>query len=262
MSVANRAQRDFHDELADLGFERTARGQYRRGPMRLDVENAWVSLSVPAGDAPTGAPAGELGRPGPWKVVANGGDTIHVADLPIRHLECSSDLDAAEYAAPRLCDVVNWALGTWDGQAASDWEPPANAEIEAWLGARKLTIDSRHARQATLVREPGRLALSAPILARVPADLPPVRAEWLRTLLVETQRRWRMVRLGFRGGESIGPLMAEVDFSGAPRASLESLLTAGLAALGCAVRWSIEPAEFLVDQNRPCRSLEICKGVK
>jgi hypothetical protein len=245
-----------HAELSGAGFSRARPGdEYRCNGAVYRVEGRWSALRsaqpVPAADPLVD----QLGKPGLWKWArdANGAGAVRVFDLP----PLASGPDAEDEGSP-LSACLEWALGTAHGRVPDGWQPPPRVQVDGWAPPAALTVHAGTlVRQATVVHGPGRLALTCPVLTRVPEGLPPARRAWLRELLIEAQDRWRMVRVGFGGEASAPAVLAEVDLSGSPPEVAECLFGAGLTALRWVVEWLARPADFLADAARPSRALEV-----
>jgi hypothetical protein len=170
-------------------------------------------------------------------------------------LESESD---AEEPKPALIQCVDWAVETAEMETASAWDAPSEAEVRSWISGAELTIQShRHVRQISLQRDDHRLALSVPIVAEIPAELPGSRNTWLRDLLLATQNQWRMVRVVDESNGSSRSAIAQIDFTGAPHPILETLFTVGLQSLRYAVQWSVQSADLLVDLGVACHAWEV-----
>jgi hypothetical protein len=154
----------------------------------------------------------------------------------------------------RAC--VQWALATESGEAPAGWQPPPREEIESWVPADRLTVQAGPlVRQGQLVCAPERLALRFALVHSIPAGLPEARREWLEEALAEAQDRWRLVRVGLTADGAAA--LAEVDFTGCPRAALEVLFPTGLDALRWVVAGLVNVADFLADAGASCRALEV-----
>jgi hypothetical protein len=245
--------------MAKAGFTRPGPGEaFRCNGVLLRDEGGWsvVRAARPAADADP--LQGQLGQPGLWKWAseAGGAGTTRVFDLP--PLAAGSGEADAEDERTRLTACLDWAVATSHGHLPDGWQPPPRADVDAWAPPLALTVQAGAlVRQASVVYGPGRLALTCPVLTRLPEALPPERRAWLRELLVEAQDRWRMVRLGFAGEPAAPAVLAEVDLSGCPAEVVENVFRAGLAALRWVVEWLARPADFLADAARPSRALEV-----
>ncbi len=246
-----------HAQLLKAGFSRARPGEeFRCNGVLLRDEGGWavVRSAKPAADADP--LEGQLGRPGLWKCVrdADGAGLLRVFDLP-RLPDAPEETDGEGERAP-LAACLEWAAATSHGRLPEGWQPPPRAEVNAWAPPAALTVQAGAlVRQASVVYAPDRLALTCPVLTRVPEALPEARRAWLRELLVEAQDRWRMVRVGFAG--EAPAVLAEVDLSGCPPEVVESVFRAGLAALRWVVEWLARPADFLADAALPSRALEV-----
>lgn len=255
-SMVHPAPGRLHAQLAGAGFTRARPGdEFRCNGALLRVEGGWSTVRS-AQPAPAADPLqGQLGKPGLWKWARDAGDAgpVRVFDLP----PLAAGPDAEDEGAP-LAACLEWAVATSHGRTPEGWRPPARSEVDGWARPAALTVQAGAlVRQATVVHAPGRLALTCPVLTRVPESLPPARRAWLRELLTDAQDRWRMVRLGFGGEPSAPAVLAEVDLSGCPPEVAECLFGAGLTALRWVVEWLARPADFLADAARPSRALEV-----
>jgi hypothetical protein len=253
-------------QIAALGFE-CQEGVYRLDGMSLEIRRGWPTLTVVRPDARADPLQGHLGRPGLWKSVAAGPLTgrralvRRVWELPPSVLQTAwedpAGGDGEEEPPSAFLAALSWALATVDGKAPSGWEAPPRDEVEAAIPAGSLTARQGAVLcQGSLVYTPERLALVFPVVRRIPADLPAVRRKWLEAVIVDTQERWRLVRLGVAKMDGGSSMQAEVDLTGAPRPLLEGLTKSSLAALQCVVRWLLRTADFLVDTGVACQALE------
>ncbi len=241
-----------HAQLVKAGFSRARPGEeFRCNGVLLRDEGGWSVVRSAKPAAAADSLDGQLGQPGLWKWVSGADGPLRVFDLP--PLPADPDSDSEEEPAP-LTACLDWAITTSHGGLPDGWQPPPRAEVDAWAPPLALTVPAGAlVRQATVLHGPGRLAITCPVLTRVPEALPEARRAWLRELLVEAQDRWRMVRLGFAGAA----VLAEVDLSGCPPQVVESVFRAGLAALRWVVEWLARPADFLADAALPSRALEV-----
>jgi hypothetical protein len=249
-------------QLAVAKFKPSGNGQFRRSKLKLQTQDGWAALlGSPRGDDPLDK---ILGAPGLAKHQMVAGKLRRVIDLPLQRLIDGAEADAwpsdseqQDHAGPATLGV-EWAVATLAGKLDAGWQPPPTSEVDAWLDPHKLIFRSGAVvRQGELVCETGRLAVRLALAPRVPDDLPEARRAWLRDVLVAAAQRHRMVRIGLEQQHDFQRVVAEVDFSGAPHAILPPLVTTGVAALRCAVAWSIHSVDFLVDPNLACRSLEV-----
>jgi hypothetical protein len=177
------------------------------------------------------ASSARLGHPGPWQV---------------RRFEVPSDGHGDEDA------LAAWARSTGRGRVPARWHAPDKEEVERWVPRSALSARAgSHAAQGVLVHEPRRIALRFPLVARVPDDLPAVREEWLRALIADALRRWRMVRIEVADSA----VQAEVDLTGAPHESIESLLLVARDALVLVVEWLLAPLALILDSGLESRLL-------
>jgi hypothetical protein len=253
-TTAQPAPSRLHAQLAGAGFSRgRPGGEFRCNGALLRVEGGWFTVRAAQRAAAADPFQGQLGQPGLWKWARDGdGGAMRVFDVPPLP---EGDSDGEDGRAP-LTACLEWAVATSHGRAPEGWRPPPRAEVERWASAAALTVHAGPlVRQAALVHEAGRLALTCPVLPRVAEALPAARRAWLRELLLEAQDRWRMVRVGF--GAPAAAVLAEVDLSGCPPEVVESVFRAGLAALRWVVEWLARPADFLADAAQPSRAVEV-----
>jgi hypothetical protein len=244
-------------QLHQLGFRRSRVGVgYRRDGLVFKTEGRWSTLQAAAAEADVAPLHGQLGRPGLWKPLPGGGRPLSVFDLPHAALTAAADADEDEEAAAPFEACLAWALATAEGRVPDGWAPPPRSEVESWLPPGGLTLQvGPFVRQGTLAHGPDRLALTFPVLPRIPDDLPESRRAWLAALLLDAQT-WRLVRVGLTDAPGHRAAYAEVDLTGAPAAALECLMRTGLGALRWVVQWLVGPAAFLADGARACRALE------
>ncbi len=100
-------------------------------------------------------------------------------------------------------------------------------------------------RQGELLHETNRLGLRFPLLTAVPGNLSRARRQWLQALMMRAQSCWRLARFGAEAGS----FHAEIDLSGAPPQALPRLFRLGVTAVRLVVKWTLEPADFLVHGN-------------
>lgn len=259
-ALSTSVRASFPDFLGRRGFVRASDGSRQNGTVACQ-EGRWLVLSVPGSPELHGwPPESNLGQPGLWRTL--GEPDQHRAVFEIHESVpsfSSAELLFDENSEPEnaLDSCLDWALATADGGIPPGWQPPSRAEIDVLVPHSRLTVVAgTEARQGELILSPGRLAIRFAIVARVSPELPVRRRAWLARLLSETQNHWRLVRIGFSGMPDQTSILAEVDFTGAPSAALEPLLSAGLASLHGAVAWLVESAVLLADASVACRALE------
>jgi len=115
-----------------------------------------------------------------------------------------------------------------------------------------------HTRQIELIRVPGRLAVRVEILPTLAADLPEHRLRCLRALLVETQGRHHLVRLGLLRDRGQASVVAEIDLTGVPAALLEPMISTSVDALRWVASLLIEAVDFISQAAVASRALEVC----
>ncbi|MCI0456195.1 MAG: hypothetical protein L0Z62_04340 [Gemmataceae bacterium] len=239
-------------DLDALGFTRRE-GSYRRNGTLLNPGRGWVALESARPLADADPLRDQLGRPGLWKLVRGDDGVRRVFELPEAALTAEESDESEEASSLRAC--VRWALDTEAGTVPEGWQPPPREELDAWLPVGRLIVQTGPAvRQGELVHSPERLALRFALVHSIPEELNEVRRQWLQEVLAEAQDRWRMVRVGLTAG---GAALAEVDFTGCPRAALEVLFPTGLDALRWVVAGLVKVADFLADPASVSRALEV-----
>lgn len=253
-----------HAPLERLGFRQRSNGTYALDGLTLRPEDGWLTLAAARAEADADPLRNHLGWPGLWRYVPERTDRgrtqgRRVWEFPRAALGHLTDSDpGGEPGRPAVDAALSWALATAEGGVPDDWTPPDGREVESLLPPAGLCV--RHAslmRQGRLVCDAQRLAVRMPVLPRLPDDLPPARRRCLETLLLDAQRRWRLVRLGFTetGGEP--SVEAEVDLTGVPPALLEPLVTTGLEALRWVLTWLVRSADFVATTaDMPCDTLD------
>jgi hypothetical protein len=246
-----------HQQLTDLGFTRSRRGEgYRHNGVTFSPEGAWSTLRSTEPLVGVDPLRGLLGEPGAWHFVRGADCTIRkLLELPSPVFNFQTDADALDDAESPLRELLNWGLATDKGLITSGWKAPERAEIDTWMSPGALTIQRGPiVRQGRIHLEANRLAIRFPLVTSLPEGLSANRRLWLRELLLDGQNRWRMVRLGLteQGAE------AEIDLSGAPPVVLEPLFKASLDALRWVVQWLALSAAFLADPAVACQAWEVC----
>lgn len=239
-------------ELAAAGFVAGRAGHcYTLNGITLRFMDRWISLESDALRETADELARLMGKPALWKYVRTpAGHTRQLFEFPISMVagtEPDFD-DEIEKAGSPLQAMLAWALDTLNSERLNGWRPPAYRQVQSMFPAKSLTVQcDTDARQGELVCKSQRLALRFPILLRIPEDLSEARLYWLGRLLMETQNRWKLVRMGFNSGPIKTAALAEVDLTGAPPGVLSDLVKIALAALKGAVTWAVPSAAFLID---------------
>ena len=244
-------------ELMSLGFAPHGDGYRRRGTS-FEMSGHWGQLES------TFRNGGQLGDPGLWRDqgLGRGGETRRavcprgrrVFELPPWLMGKGPWLVPAVEPEVLRCEVLRWALTTADGSRVAGWCPPPEQEVKVWLSEQGLTVQAGAlARQGKLIHEPDRLALAFDLVPAAP-QLDADRRHWLREVLIDAQRRWRLARVGLTDS---GTVRAEVDLTGAPHAALEPLFRMALDALRWVVGWLLESVHFLVQGTAECRALAL-----
>jgi hypothetical protein len=251
--------------LTAEGFRRVrGRNEYRSDQFTLRFEKRWATLSTrsrPVGQDPL---VEALGRPGLWKPIVDSDGATWNFDLRVaeEHGLDGNVLDAEEEVHSTLVAMLGWALETADGHVPANLSAvgiPERDEIELAIPGGGLTIRSGSlVRQGELICDASRVALTVPILTDWASDLPAKRCEWLRLLLIDAQRRWRVARVGISDGAS-AEVRAEVDLTGAPHFLLPRLVQIGVDALRYLVEWLLTPAVFVSDPSNACELFDVCQ---
>ncbi len=256
-----------HAAMEAAGFQRARRGKsYRHHGLTVTSDDRWLTVraKVDPGHDPC-----QLGQPALWKTVVSGDQRVRREfHVPLALVEGgdawadAADDDLAEGRNP-LEACLDWAACTAGGEVPPGWTSPPREQVEEWLPAGKLAIQSGPLlRQGALEYASNRLGLAMPIAPAAPAapavsaELSPARRELLRRVLVDAQNRWRMVRVGMESGQDRPVVRAEVDFRGAPHFLLEGLFRVGLDALRWVVSWSLWSVALLSDAGVTCRAWE------
>jgi len=251
--------------LAAMGFRQArSRNEYCCEQFTFRAEGRWATLST-RGRLTSRDPLVEtFGRPGLWKpIIDSDGVTWHFDMRVAEDARLDIDVvDGDEEERSPLEAMLRWALETADGRVPADWcavGAPDREEIEAVIPGGGLTVRSGSlVRQGELICDSSRVALSVPIVTGLANDLPASRSAWLRSLLVDAQRRWRVARVGISDAAP-AEVRAEVDLTGAPHVLLPGLVQIGVDALRCLVEWLLKPAVFISDPGKVCDALDVCQ---
>jgi hypothetical protein len=243
--------------LQHSGFKPAARGTRGRSGVALVRTRGWCVLvhRKPF----VGDPLGDLrGAPGLWRAVPGAPPGArrrdawsYVFELPPGVAVSEGEGESSGEHPP--VDLLEWARSTSGGTPADMAGAPARDEVESWIEpSRRHVRAGPHLAALELHAGAERLALVAPALARLPADLPPARRAWVRELCRDAQSRWRLARFHL-DGERVG---AEVDLSGAPPECVRPLLEIALAALTTAAAWVLPSLATLADARVASRLLD------
>jgi hypothetical protein len=251
--MTNRANSQKRAEvaLAKLGF-RLAGSGFQRGVLNVQEVGAWLEIRSKT-SAMCDAGQDWLGRPGLWKPSWNQLDSA-VFEIPQAALSGAaittawdSDRDPEEALLEKL---IGWAVATATHELPPDWQPPTSDELAEWLGPQALCIQcGPFARQGTVVREPGRLALGLPLAAEISPQLSAARRVRLAQVLEHAQSRWRMARAGC-GADAVPRL--EVDLTGVPAEVCEPIVYCALASLRAVGNQLLETISLLCDPSVEC----------
>lgn len=241
----------------ELGFAPDARGERVRNGSVLRSEGDWLALALRRPFA--GDPLRDLlGAPGLWRAlrerpVGDEPSWTRVFDLPPLAPPEQTEVEAPpEHPCAAL---VEWAEATADGSSPHGWTPPQRAEVEEWIEpARRSVRAGAHVAQVDLAVDPPRFGLVISALVRIPAELPPARADWLDELCHDAQERWRMVRFGV--DEAAASVRAEVDLTGAPLDRVRPLVELALAALRCSAEWALPSFSLVTDPGVESQMLD------
>ncbi len=247
MKVMNRPQ--LARQFDKLGFKAVG-DEYRGHGLKIRLESRWLTFHTKTAKK-GGLISKAAGVPGLWKNVRDpSGRLERVFDLPMATVTQQEawDDETGDAACP-LNEMINWVRTTRSGKLPAGWECPLREELEESLPGNAFTLETGpFARNGQLHCNDRRLAVSFPLLQRVPVDLSPQRRACLDRLLADIQYRGRLVRLVEREtSEQVRSIMAEVDLSGAPRFAARLLLRIGLDAVRHVVSQNISTAEMLVD---------------
>jgi hypothetical protein len=230
------------------GFRPAARGTRARGDVSLLHTGGWTVLvhRKPF----LGDPLADLrGNPGLWRAVPGRPPGARLRDAWSYVFEIPPGVAVSEgegepAAEHPPVELLEWARSTSGGTSPDTAGALDRDEVEGWIApTRRHVRAGPHLAPIQLRADDGRLALAAPALVRLPAELPRVRREWVRELCRDAQSRWRLVRFSL-DHESVG---AEVDLSGVPPECARALLEIALAALTTAAAWALPTLATLAD---------------
>ena len=236
-------------QLDKLGFKAGDEEYCGRG-LKARFESLWLTFHPKTTNE--GEPVSAVaGAPGLWKNVRSpSGRLERIFDLPLATVTQQKvwDKETGDAVCP-LDEMIDWVAATGRGELPEGWKCPSREELEESLPSKALTLETgRFARHGQFQCEGNRLAVSFPLLQRVPVDLSPQRRACLDRLLADIEYRSRLVRLVEREtSEQVGSILAEADFSGAPRFAVPLLLRIGLDAVRHVVSQNISAVELLVD---------------
>jgi len=248
----------WQDVLRRFGFVAEA-ATYRCNGTLFKIDGQWATLELHSEQPPRYPLNLASSPPALWKWVDDGSCPRRVFELPltILSLEHHDEFAVAEQT-PAFDACLAWALETAQTKVAEDWQPPSRQLVESWIPQGQLTVQcGAFVRQGELIVDPTHCLVRFPILQTLPPDLPQARLRWLEELLHEAQNGWRMVRFGFARNTDATPVIAELNFTGAPHHVIEHLLLTGLDGLRWAVIALVETAELLADTTIKSQALEI-----
>ena len=236
-----------HDELTRDGMGLRARGDWLEAVIPARTDRGTDSLH---------------GTPGLWRSVGENGTRACIFEIPRAIWAGASasdethDLEEEPGATGRaLGALLDWAEATADGEAPSSWRAPAREEVDSWLASRRLVARTdAHVAQVEIACEPGRLAIAFPALVKPNQALGSAREAWLRALCLDTEERWRLVRVGVDDRD--GGVFAEIDLTGVPAECARPLAQLSLEALTCAVEWVLPSLALVIDPSVESRVLD------
>ena len=236
-------------QLDKLGFKPDG-DEYRRNGLSARFESRWLTFQTQVGDEDTSI-SEAAGLPGLWKNVCRpNGRLRRVFDLPLATLADPDiwDDETGDARCP-LEMMIDWVATTKSDKLPAGWECLPRNGVEESLSSDAFTVEiGPFARQGQLHCEEDRLAVSIPLLQRVPADLSPQRRACLDDLLTDIQNHSRLVRLvESKTSDDVRSILAEVDLSGAPGFAVPLLLRIGLDAVRHVVSQRVSVVEVLVD---------------
>jgi len=233
--------------LCKLGFSPSADGYRRDGILLKPAGAGWIlSESWPEGRDPLG----ELDHPGLWRFLRHHDQDLRVFSLPAVVFAGPAAEDQGCEAGPCLDqtlpafeNAIAWALATAAGMAPAGWEPPTAATIDSWARAGLLDVQQGTVlRRIRVIRSANTFALRVPLADALPPDLPVIRRQWLRRVLLDAQGRWSLVRTGITPS---GAVCAGVDLTGVPEEFASHLFLSGVESLRWVAARLAETVEFL-----------------
>lgn len=252
-----------HAELAEIGFaSRQAKRGYQFDQFTLQIDGQWASLTMPCGSNDVDPLLPVSGGPGFWKTIRDADGLHRRFDVSLEAemeglVDVSKSCGAPESA---LQAQLRWALATATGAVPAEWSPPAKVDIDEHVPERGLAIQiGPHALVGELTVLPSQFAIRFEIVKSLSGDLPQSRAAWLRALLLDAQRRWRMVRFEI-SREKNPKVVAMIDLTGIPHCLFASLASTALDALGWAVEHLVKPAVFVADPAASADALNCVPG--
>ena len=225
-------------QLASMEFKRHPNGGFNRNGHKLAFDEHWMTVTSSKSDQVS------IGEAGPWR----NGESGRVFQLPAY---LSRDADPGSDAGASFTSTLDWAISA-DANRFNGYTAPTREEILDYLGNTSLTVqDGSMLRECTIDRTEERFALRCPIVMSIPNDLPPERRAWLDELIAETQRRWRMVRVGEANidGDDSTMLLTEIDLTGCPEPLLAGLIPVAADSLRWVVAWAARSAAVIVDTS-------------
>ena len=252
--MIQRTESAFESAAVQAGFVRGETTDEWSAPgLFLRRAGPWASL---VSSAPRQAdPLTEwLGRKGLWKPMSSAEGVVAAFDILCEpgHIGIAGRFDEDLPAESLVLAQINWGMATRESVPHLDWISPARNELDDIITTDALTMQiGLHLCLGRLLHEPDRLALRFPVVGPIAEDLSCTRRGWLRSILLEANSRWRLVRVGFTGANE-SDIAAEVDLTGAPPAILPDLARMGLDALRWVVGYTIETLSILTDANTAC----------
>jgi hypothetical protein len=248
----------WQSDLSEAGFSRNGnRREYIRDGVAFEMEENWPVLSQAAGKRTTDPLNGQLGQPGLWKRVVDGGGSRWLFEIPPMLFMDPDLVEETDAERSPIHSIIEWAMDTRDGGGPGGWSPPAAEDVAALIPRDGLTVQrGAYVLQGRLEHESGKLALRIPIVSEIPEDLSLERRSWLSCLLTAAQNKWRLVRLGIIEDQSGQMVSAEIDLTGIPHPLVAPMMSIALPALRNVAEWVVEATVFLTTSRSGCRALE------
>lgn len=237
----------FAEALVRQGFRRRGREAYVRGEHSLSVCGKWLVVEAAAGELRP-----RLGSFGPWKAA---GERIDVFEVPVAAIFDAPSIDDDESCDRAVAELAGWYAAAQLGATPAGWMPPDAARLRKATGPEAWSLQiGAQVRQVELDVEAQRAALRV-TLATAEVRPSAARYERLRDLVGFTDRQWRWVRLGVVDGDR-PRVVAEVDLTGCPAATFETLTLHALTALRRVAEQMLTTVLLLSDSRVSCASWE------
>ena len=271
MTITYATRQRLNQSLDDLEFRPSAGNSHRRNGLVARSSLRWFILESTANRKldPLGT---ESQRSGLWKLVAPRSGEVPRWEfhLPLSVFDdCASD-EFEQHGANSLQTTVQWALATAEGKLPDGWAPPERSQVETWIPEGGLSVETGpfvrqgmiHNSSVENVKntEPpdaDRLQVVFPLVHELASELSEARRSWLRTVLLDAQARWHMVRI-VMNPEGVKPAVeARIDLSGVPNMIVEELFQFSMDALRLAASELLWPVGFLSEPGVTCQGWEI-----